>query len=137
MYRFVVGPYEEYSNAENREDSASLVAPRVLQSSRDKRQSQGRKPRSSMTVIPTACCRVYLRLLRTIQGLSRHTACSHPFSCTYYTLEVNCSVIMVHLFTMSSVSLGYKGLHAQYRSPSTKLVISPSRGTSHSQMRLS
>jgi hypothetical protein len=27
--------------------------------------------------------------LTAIQGLSRHAACPHPFSCTYYTLEVN------------------------------------------------
>jgi hypothetical protein len=104
LYRFVVGPYERNGYAENSEDLQSLVDPhevrRSMSAERIGRQSQGRKPRSLLNAIATACCKIYLRLLRTIQGLSRHTACSHPFSCTYYTLEVSCSGIMVLLLTM-------------------------------------
>ncbi|XP_021928347.1 transmembrane protein 135-like isoform X2 [Zootermopsis nevadensis] len=91
LLRFVVGPYEESGYAENHENSPSLVDPPELQSSgsaeRVRRHLRGRKPRSLINVIPSACCKIYLSLLRKIQGLSRHTACSHPFSCTYYTLE--------------------------------------------------
>jgi hypothetical protein len=93
LCRFVVGPYEESGYAENREDLPSTADPRELRSSGHGDKIRRPLPRSTskslIHIVPTACCRIYHRLLRAIQGLSRHTACPHPFSCTYYTLQVN------------------------------------------------
>ena len=95
LCRFVVGPYEENGYAENSEDLPSIADPRELQISGSGDKIKRPLPRgtlkSLMCTIPTACCRIYHRLLTAIQGLSRHTACPHPFSCTYYTVQVNCS----------------------------------------------
>lgn len=91
LLRFVVGPYEESGYAENREDLPSTADPRELRSSGHGDKIRRPLPRSTskslIHIVPTACCRIYHRLLRAIQGLSRHTACPHPFSCTYYTLQ--------------------------------------------------
>lgn len=89
----MVGPYEENGFAENSEDIPPISDPRELQSSgssdRNRRPLSSGTSKSLIYTIPTACCRIYHRLLTAIQGLSRHAACPHPFSCTYYTLEVN------------------------------------------------
>ena len=93
LFRFVVGPYEENGFAENREDLPSIADPRELQSSGSddniRRPFPRGRSKSLLCTVPTACCRIYHRLLTEIQGLSRHTACPHPFSCTYYTVQVN------------------------------------------------
>lgn len=92
----MVGPYEENGYAENPEDLASsLVDPRELQSSRSAQEirtsTPGRKPRSLLHVMPTG----FYRIIKKIQDLGRHTVCPHPFSCTYYTLQVCSDVIKV------------------------------------------
>lgn len=91
----MVGPYEENGYAENREDLPSLVDPQELQSSgsaqKIRRPIARRKPRSLLYVIPTG----FYRIIRKIQGLGRHTVCPHPFSCTYYTLQVPSDVMKV------------------------------------------
>ena len=89
----MVGPYEENGYAENSEDLPSIVDPRELQISGSGDKIKRPLPRGTLKsvifTIPTACCRIYHTLLTAIQGLSRHTACPHPFSCTYYTVQVN------------------------------------------------
>ena len=89
----MVGPYEENGYAENSEDLPSIAGPRELQISESGDKISRPLPRgtskSLLCTVPTACCRTYHRLLTAIQGLSRHTACPHPFSCTYYTVQVN------------------------------------------------
>jgi hypothetical protein len=91
LCRFVVGPYEENGYVENRADLPSMADARELQSSGDgdKIKRPGGTSKGLIHIVPTACCRIYRRLLMAIQGLSRHTVCPHPFSCAYYTLQVN------------------------------------------------
>lgn len=89
----MVGPYEENGYAENREDLPSIADPQELGSSESGDRTRRLLPRgtskSLIHIVPTACCRIYHILLRAVQGLSRHEACPHPFSCTYYTFQVN------------------------------------------------
>lgn len=89
----MVGPYEENGYAENSEDLPSIADPRELQISgsgdKIRRPLPKGTSKSLICTVPTACCRIYHRFLTAIQGLSRHTACPHPFSCTYYTVQVN------------------------------------------------
>jgi hypothetical protein len=91
LCRFVVGPYEENGYAENSEDLPSIVDPREFQISGPVDKIIRPLPRGTLKslifTIPTACCKIYHTLLTAIQGLSRHTACPHPFSCTYYTVQ--------------------------------------------------
>ncbi|GFG31327.1 hypothetical protein Cfor_12887 [Coptotermes formosanus] len=90
LLRFVVGPYEENGYVENRADLPSMADARELQSSGDgdKIKRPGGTSKGLIHIVPTACCRIYRRLLMAIQGLSRHTVCPHPFSCAYYTLQL-------------------------------------------------
>lgn len=119
LCRFVVGPYEESGYAENQEDLPSLVDPHELQSSgsaeRTRIHPPGRKSRSLTYIIPTACWEIYRRLLRIIQGLSRHTTCPHPFSCIYYTFEVSSShmklKLSVLILTIPEVNVGCECLN--------------------------
>jgi hypothetical protein len=94
LYRFVVGPYEENGYAGNREGSVSVFEPRELESSGSaqiRKPTLRRKQSSLLYVIRTA----FSRVVRKIQGLGRHTACPHPFSCTYYTLQVHSDAVKV------------------------------------------
>nr|CAD7441978.1 unnamed protein product [Timema bartmani] len=90
LLRFVVGPFEEKGYAENREDLPSQdFSPRF------DRRSPG---------VVKAALQVYKSLVRGVKNYGRHSACPHPFSCTFYTLQG-----AVKLF-----SLGY-GLQACLR----------------------
>ena len=106
LCRFVVGPYEENGYAEISEDLPSIADPQELQISgsddKIKRPLLRGTSKSLICTVPNACCRIYHTLLTAIQGLSRHTACPHPFSCTYYTVQVN-SIKTEHFQFLSAV----------------------------------
>ena len=78
FYRFVVGPYEESICLENYEDTSHASNAPV-----------GKRSKGIAYKLVSTLCSIYARLTKTVQEFSKHPTCPHPFSCTYYTLQVS------------------------------------------------
>jgi hypothetical protein len=86
-FRFVVGPYEEKGYAENRENLPSHGAP-ISSPSTERRNLSAARP-WALLALRHLIARTLRPGVKFVKECSRHPSCPHPFSCLFYTLQVN------------------------------------------------
>lgn len=90
VLRFVVGPHEEKDST----SQASTIYHQQEQNIPNDPDSSARRSNklASKNIVfhcITQALRVYKQLIQRIKCCDRYNACPHPFSCLYYTMEVN------------------------------------------------
>lgn len=94
ILRFIVGPYEE-KDYSIRSSQANTFYRQEVQNvpnssgSNVNRSWNKTKHKNVVFHLVMEALRAYKKIIQKVKCFSRHNSCPHPFSCIYYTLQVN------------------------------------------------